>query len=356
MIMRHFPFKSIYRENFEVVEQRRGREARFPHDEQLPIIWRALDMEFRDGLPGRFARVDHRADGFHKIVRRSGAMIYCMGFNGARADGVRLIALPDEHLVHQIMVVQQITQESRQGAAHSFRFYGGPNFQPEVRLAGRRVVFSDHALARFSSRVPNRVGADISHLLLAFYGQPVLCMPVGASHALVIPHGRSLLAFTYKESPEEFFITTCLTVKEVNTLEIYAPPVAFNWHYGRSFTPPKIRSWVPTKLMKELVDAWDCKAPLNPPHERMHRWNWKRVASILKEMAVSSGHGPESEVHFLDNILGPNVMDCKPGQRLLEYDELANYEKAHPEEDWGSQFAERDAYLRGEMQEQDLQP
>jgi hypothetical protein len=353
--MKHLPFKSIYRENFEVVEQRQGRESRFPHDTQLPIIWRALDMEFRDGLPGRFARVDHRADGFHKIVRRTCAMIYCLGFNGARADGVRLMPLPDEHLVHQVMVVQQITRESRLGRSHRFRFYGGPDFQPEVRLAGRRVVFSDHALERFSSRGPNKVGEDMSHLLLALYGQPVFCLPVGVGHALVIQHGRSLLAFTYKESPGEFFITTCLTVKELSTLEYYAPPVVLNWHYGESFTPPQIRHWIPTQTMKTLLDAWDRKTPLAPPRKRDLTWHWKRVGSILKDITVNAGHGPASQIHFLDNIPGPNVMECKPGQRLLDYDEMASYKAVDPAEDWDSQFTERDAYLRGETQEKDLQ-
>jgi hypothetical protein len=32
----HVPFHSIYRENFEVVEERQDRVSRFPHTEQLP--------------------------------------------------------------------------------------------------------------------------------------------------------------------------------------------------------------------------------------------------------------------------------------------------------------------------------
>ena len=62
--MQHRPFESIYRPDFEVVEQRRGHVSLFPHTDQLPLLLRALNLEFYGGLPGRIARVDRRADGF----------------------------------------------------------------------------------------------------------------------------------------------------------------------------------------------------------------------------------------------------------------------------------------------------
>src|SRR5689334_10740737 len=40
---KHNPFQSIYRENFEVVEQRRGKVRWYPHTEQLPVLLRALN-------------------------------------------------------------------------------------------------------------------------------------------------------------------------------------------------------------------------------------------------------------------------------------------------------------------------
>jgi hypothetical protein len=354
--MKHLPFKSIYRENFEVVEQRQGRESRFPHDDQLPIIWRALDMEFRDGLPGRFARVDKRADGFHKVVRRHCALMYCMSVNGVRSDGVRLMSLPDQDLVGQVAVVQQVTRECRKGRTHEFRFYAGPNFQPEIRLSGKRVVFSTHALERFSTRVPNFVGADITHLLLAFYGTPVFSMPLGVGSALVVPYDKSLLAFTYKESPDEFFITTCLTVKELSILKFRLPPLVYNWHYGESFTLPQVRHWAPSNHVKEFMDAWNRKTPFDPPQAPGNRHDWKRWGAMMKDLLVRQGHGPGSEVCFLDNIPGPNVLESKPGQSPMAYDELAEYKRWKPEEEWDAVFAERDRFARGECLPNDFQP
>lgn len=57
-------------------------------------------MSFK-ALPGRFARVDHRADGFHKIVRKLAALMFGNGVNASRAGQLRLFELvkqthPDE--------------------------------------------------------------------------------------------------------------------------------------------------------------------------------------------------------------------------------------------------------------------
>jgi len=68
--MKHLPFDSIYRSNCEVVEERHGHRRLYPHTEQLPVLLRALNLEFYGGLPGRIARVDRRGDGFHKLMLR----------------------------------------------------------------------------------------------------------------------------------------------------------------------------------------------------------------------------------------------------------------------------------------------
>jgi hypothetical protein len=60
-----------------LVEERSGRLSRFPHTDQLPLLLCALNLEFFNGLPGRIARVDKRADGFHKILRYPATQAYC---------------------------------------------------------------------------------------------------------------------------------------------------------------------------------------------------------------------------------------------------------------------------------------
>ena len=42
----------------------------------------------------------------------------------------------------------------------------------------------------------------------------------------------SILAFTYKESADEFFITTCLSINEINHLALEPVAQAHNFHYG----------------------------------------------------------------------------------------------------------------------------
>src|SRR6185312_12903906 len=121
---KHVPFDSIYRPDFEVVEERHGRLSLFPHTDQLPLLLRALNLEFYGALPDRIARVDKRADGFHKVMLRTAAMFYCNIFNKVRKDGLRLFWLSDADLVAQVTLVQQITEHHPLGKVHRFRFYG----------------------------------------------------------------------------------------------------------------------------------------------------------------------------------------------------------------------------------------
>ena len=156
--MQHAPFQSLYRDNFQVVEERRGKIRLYPHTEQLSVLLNALNSEFYSRLPPRIARVDHRADGFHKITLKHSAIMFCGFINGTRADELRLYALPDPDLVYRLTVVQQLSENARQGVSHRFRFYGGEDFFPEIHLSGKRLVFTDHVLQRF--------GADLSGLRL----------------------------------------------------------------------------------------------------------------------------------------------------------------------------------------------
>ena len=315
--MKHNPFQSSYRENFQVVEQRLGNTTLYPHTDQLPRLHRALNYEFLTPLPDRIARVDKRADGFHKIMLRQAALMYCICLNDARADGLRLYALPDADRVVRLTIVQQISENTPLGRVHRFRFYGPDGFFPEIRLSGKRLAFADHVLQRFSQRVPNPVGTDLANLLASFYGNNLIGLPVGPGRAFVMSHNKSLLAYTYKESADEYFITTCLTVNEINSLREERPVRAYNFHYGEAFTEPSDRS-EPVQNMAAYLELSRQRTPFKDvPRIRVRtqkdlRREWTQTAQRIRDIVLVMGHGPGSDLQFIDYIPGPRLMEAYP--------------------------------------------
>src|ERR1051325_875431 len=186
--MKHVPFDSIYRADYEVVEQREGNTSLYPHTGQLPVLARAMDLEFHGALPPRIARVDARADGFHKILLAHSAMLFCGAVNGSRNENLRLIHLPTPDLVTRVAVVQQLTTTTPRGLCHRSRFYTRDGFLPDIHLSGKRLVFSDHVLQRFSARAPDKIGSDLTTFFLVFYGSPLVAMPVGPGRAFVVQY------------------------------------------------------------------------------------------------------------------------------------------------------------------------
>jgi len=140
-------------------------------------------------------------------------------------------------------------------ALSAFRFYGPDGFFPEIRLSGKRLPFADHVLQRFSERVPNTVGSDLSKLLSAFYGNNLIGLPVGSGRAFIMTYQDSILAFTYKESDDEYFLTSCLMVNEINSLRAESPVRAYNFHYGEAFTEPANRPQ-PVQNMAAYLEIW----------------------------------------------------------------------------------------------------
>jgi hypothetical protein len=347
--MKHLPFQSVYRSDFEVVEQRDGNLTFYPHTAQLPVLLRAINLEFYGALPPRIGRVDHRANDFDKIVLKSSARIFCSSLNASRKDQLRLFELTTQDLVSRITIVQQITETTRQGLCHRFRFYGGDDFFPEIYFSGKRVVFADHVLQRFSSRVPNNLGEDLSYFLIIFFGSPGLSMPVGPGHAVIMSCGKSMLAFTYKESETEFFITTCLTINEMNSLGVEMPPRTLTPHYGSAFTRPRVRHWLPASWMLDFYKCWERKVPLDPPLPRLPaspKFNWHWVAHLMRDNVKSKGHGPGSRLIFNDHIPGPCMLELIPGQSEPRVNEVEIHKQIDPQYDWETIFAER--YGEGE--------
>ena len=325
--MKHNPFQSNYREEFEVVEQRLGNAVLYPHTDQLPQLHRALNLEFLGALPGHIARVDKRADGFHKIMLRRAAMMFTGVLNDARTDQLRLYALPDADRVTRLAIAQQITESTPLGRVHRFRFYGPDGFFPEIRLSGKRIAFAEHVLQRFSERVPNPVGTDITKLLMAFYGNNLIGLPVGPGRAFIMAYNDSILGFTYKETEDEYFLTTCLTVNEMSSLREERPVRAYNFHYGESFTEPADRP-EPVGTMQDYIEIWRRRTPfkavaqirVGPKKDR--RMGWSEMAQRIRDVILIEGHGPGSEIEFMDFIPGPRLMEAYASEPFPEGEKL----------------------------------
>ncbi|MCX6900628.1 MAG: hypothetical protein NT105_18260, partial [Verrucomicrobia bacterium] len=340
-------FDSIYRHEYTIVEERHGDVSLFPHTDQLPVISRAINLEFYGALPPSVARVDHRADGFHKAHLMEAASAFCFTLNGSRTDRLRLREMATPDLVFKVVIVQQITEQTRRGPHHRFRFYCGDHFFPDIHLCGKSLIIADHVLQRFTARVPHFICDDIYLLLLILFGSTIISLPVGPGRAFIIPHERSFVAFTYEETDTEYILTTCLTINEIHSLKAELPPLAMNFHYGPDFTLPRIRTWAPTSVLGDCIKIWKRKEPIekHEPRRSKKPFDWHWLAYWSRDYAIKKGHGPGSNLYFLDHIPGPRVLPLLPGQRAGQYDELAVYKKLRPEYDWDTAFAERDAKL-----------
>jgi len=151
-------------------------------------------------------------------------------------------------------------------------------------------------------------------------------MPVGAGRALVILYEKAVvLGFPYEEREDEYFVKTCLTANEMNSLEPELPPHALNFHYDKTFTRPRIRNWVRMAQMIDLFEAWRSKKL--PEMEKCpgEPLSWYRIASSVKDLVIKEGHGPDSRISFIDHIQGPCVLEAKPGEaeaRIEEEEEM----------------------------------
>ncbi len=344
--MKHELFQSIYRPDFEVVEERQGRLRCYPHTEQLPRLHRALNLEFRNALPDHMARTDKRGNGFQKNLLKHAGQAFCNIFNATRTDGLHLQALPDADLVTRLVVVQQITEETRRGALHRFKYFGGVDFQPDIRISGKPLVFTDHVLERFSTRVPKRLGENLGMLLLSFFNSPIIALPVGPGLAFILLYQGTILAFPFELEQDELLFKTCLTIQEMNNLERQVPPLAFNVHYGPAYAVPRIRHWFPAMWVEDFYTKWERKVPMpSAMPDLVAGMRWHRVAHLIKDLEVMKGHGPGTTFSFLDHIPGPYTMEFPPARPEQQVDERQMHKNILPENDWDLAFDHRDHFV-----------
>lgn len=316
---KHYSFDSKHLRDFEIEKESWGNVTIFPRTSQLPALHQALDKEFRAPLSQLVSRVNAHSDDFWKIVRRACVFGFCHYINSGRPDKLRLFCLPDPNKVARITIVQQITRYEAKGPIHSFGFYGGEDFFLEIRLSGRKLLFTDHVLQRFQQRADNLIVEELGAFLNILFNSCVVGMKVNRGEALILPQHNEFLAFTYRKDPSEYVITTCLSKEEVYDLKTQLPAKTFNFHYGESFQPPKVRNWNPLADMVRYEAEWRNKKPLEPVGFSYDK-EWSEICNNFIHAMRDAGYTGDSKLHFIDDIPGPHTLATKPGQSLLKFD------------------------------------
>jgi hypothetical protein len=69
--------------------------------------------------------------------------------------------------------------------------------------------------------------------------------------------------------------------------------------------------------------------PLSPPRELPKPGAWGEMASCIRDHLIADGHGPTSQLRFMDDSPGPQDLECRPGEAYPECDE-AEFAKQPP--------------------------
>lgn len=147
-------------------------------------------------------------------------------------------------------------------------------------------------------------------------------MSINNGEALILPNLDAFLAFTYRESETELFVTTCLSLNEINELKVRLPSRAFNLHYGESFSEPTIRNWNPLAAMLDYEKQWQQKQPLMPIEILDFDKDWSKQCRKVKFIVDKRmGHSADSKLVFLDDIPGPYSIDMKAGETNQKFNE-----------------------------------
>lgn len=320
----HKPFSSIYRENFEVVEEFRHNTRLYPHTEQLPAISRALNLEFYGALPARIASTDHRADPFRKLLLYAGVNIFCNLVNAHRQDRVRLFPCCTPDLVAKVGILQHIITSGSLGNCHVFRIFTGDDFLPDVHLEGKRFAFASHVLDRFSSRAEH-LGEHVADLLFTVVHTPGFRVKVGRSVALAFQHQDSMIALPLEDHGAEYFFTTCLTPKEINSLDI-GEPCVMHFHFDAQSAATPRRNFDCAGAARAIYEDWKNRKPfatVSPADVATIAKGWRLFATHLKDIARKNGYTEQTYLEFLDNIYGPAILYRNAGPKPSDRNDRA---------------------------------
>lgn len=301
-------FISQNQPNFVILEERRGDLSLYPHSDQLPIIYTALEKELFGPISQIVSRVNRFSEDYWKIIRKFTVWKFCLFHNDTRPDKIRLCCLLDHERVAQLAVVQIITEHTLLGAVHQFRFYSKNGFFPEIHLSGKKIRFSKHVLDRFAERIKDLSFENLAAFLMNFYTSPIIGMRANHGPAIIISLNHTLMALTYIEKGDEFFFTTCLSSSEINSLEIAKPPVLLNLHYGMDYMRPKFRNWNPLdyiKNYKRMSERTRTRAPSGSPAPSS---SWGESAKFVQPQLRAKGCTANTKLVFVDDIPSPAVI------------------------------------------------
>ncbi|MCG3150303.1 MAG: hypothetical protein PCFJNLEI_03786 [Verrucomicrobiae bacterium] len=308
--VRAWPFESKYLRDFAVVEERRGQLRLFPATEQLPLLSKAIDAEFKAGLTERLAHTDARANGFRKHQLAEIALFFCTVANRARPDHLHIQPYYTPDLLTQIAVVQQITEVGVGGNRHWFRYFYRDAFLPDVFLCGKRPVISGHALTRYSERAVRWDCAPVVSLLTHLVYRPPLFLCLNENQTVFAFEAESsVVVMPFEETTTEFFFLTTLSPDGRSTLGPLTPVRPAHFHYGPTLLSP-VGDFDLAEHTAEMLERWRNQAP---PMSRdavapiLRTASWTR----LVQGAVRRGadlNAPALKFLFYDGVYGPTTI------------------------------------------------
>ena len=147
---------------------------------------------------------------------------------------------------------------------------------------------------------------------MTVFETPYVLMFCGGGYALAVQYENSLFVMPIEQRDEGLVILTCLTVDEIQSLEMGTPSFGLNLHYDPDFKLPRIRNWSPTLRAMELIKAWKQKSKLPAAKEVGDIGSWSKIAAWIRDVVEIERHGEGSRLVFLDNIPGPCSISIRP--------------------------------------------
>jgi len=315
--VRHWPFESKYLRDFEVVEERRDGYRLFPHTEQLPLLSKVINDEFQRGLTTRLAKTDARADEWRKLCLWNIAGSFCNFLGVARPDHLHVQPFLTPDRVARIALVQQISRTTDGGLQHTFRYFHGTQFLPDVHLVGKRPVFSSHAIDRFAQRINVSNGHAVNFLLTEFFATPPVLLKLDGSAGVAAAYlaGESMAAMPFEMYDDEVLFLTTLSPNEISDAVAPHKPTRMHLHFGPEYTKPAAHNFNHVALTEQILQRWRAKTPradLRKLFEEMQAFSLTRIVQETDGILRQQGYHEGSKLAFLDEVYGPVVLTLTP--------------------------------------------